>query len=239
MKLRNIYILILAMLLLSLCIVMISSFSNLAVHTSAEPIEPLTTVIIDAGHGGEDGGAEAGGILEKDINLAIANRVADILRLSGCRVVEVRDTDLSVYSDGAATLKEKKTSDLMNRVSLFNSDSRNLVVSIHQNKFDNPKYSGAQVFYSVNHEKSRDLAESIRSAVVLLLQPENTRELKPAGKDIYILDHAEVPAVIVECGFLSNDAERQKLADSGYQSEMAFAVAMGVLDCCRQSSTQP
>ena len=235
MKLRNIYILILFLILISLCVVMVSSFSNIAVHTSAELAEPLPTIIIDAGHGGEDGGAEADGILEKDVNLAIANAAADILRLSGCHVVEVRDTDLSVYSDGASTLREKKKSDLQNRVALFNSDSRNLVVSIHQNQFDNPKYNGAQLFYSTNNEHSRNLAESIRTAVVMLVQQDNTRELKPADKNIYILDQAEVPAVIVECGFLSNEAEREKLADKTYQSEMAFAIAMGVLDYCRQT----
>ena len=234
MKLRNIYILILALILISLCIVMISSFSNIAVHTSAEPAVPLPTIIIDAGHGGEDGGAEAGGILEKDINLAISNRVADLLRLSGYHVVEVRDSDISVYTEGASSLREKKKSDLQNRVAIFNSDSRNIVVSIHQNKFENPKYSGAQLFYSSNNENSRGLAESIRTAVVMLLQKDNTRELKPAGEDIYILDQAEVPAVIVECGFLSNEAERAKLIDSDYQSEMAFAIAMGILNYCQQ-----
>lgn len=234
MKLRNLYILILALILISLCVVMVSSFSNIAVHTSAELAEPLPTIIIDAGHGGEDGGAEVNDTLEKDINLAIAHRVADILRLSGYHVVEVRDTDVSVYSETASSLREKKKSDLQNRVKLFNSDSRNIVVSIHQNKFENPKYSGAQLFYSTNNENSRALAESIRTAVVMLLQKENTRELKPAGKDIYILDQAEVPAVIVECGFLSNDAEREKLIDETYQSEMAFAVAMGVLTYCQK-----
>ena len=190
----------------------------------------MPTVIIDAGHGGEDGGAEVDGVLEKDINLSIAGKLADILRLCGCRVKEIRDEDISVYDSDAGTLREKKVSDLQNRVKTVNESDNNILVSIHQNKFDNSAYSGTQVFYSTNNDNSRILAQAIRSSVVSFLQNDNARELKPAGSDIYLLDKATVPAVIVECGFLSNDEERTKLLDSGYQSEMAYAVAMGVLE---------
>ena len=232
MKLRTFYILVLILIFLSFMMVMISSFSNIAAHASADTVSTLPRIIIDAGHGGEDGGAEAYGVLEKDINLNIANTLADILRLSGYEVAEVRDTDISVYSDEADTLREKKVSDLTNRVKLFNADPRNIVVSIHQNKFGNPKYSGTQLFYSTTNVDSSKLAEHIRTAVIMLLQHDNTRELKPAEKDIYILDNATVPAVIVECGFLSNDSEREKLVTQEYQSEMAYAIAMGVMDYC-------
>ena len=241
MKLKTLYILVLSLILLSFIIVMVSSFSNIAMYTSSDSVgqglDTYPTVIIDAGHGGEDGGAEVNGVIEKDINLAISRRLADILRLSGCEVIEVRDKDISVYSDGASTLREKKTSDLHNRVELFNSNSNNIVVSIHQNKFDNSKYSGTQIFYSVNDPDSAVLAENIRTAVVMLLQPDNTRELKPAGSDIFILDSVQVPAVIVECGFLSNDNERELLSDPSYQQKMAYAVAMGVLEYNRQQKS--
>ena len=241
MKLKTLYLLVLSLILLSFIIVMVSSFSNIAMYTSSDSVgqgfDTYPTVIIDAGHGGEDGGAQAGGVLEKDINLSISRKLADILRMCGCEVVEVRDKDISVYSDGASTLREKKTSDLHNRVELFNSSGNSIVVSIHQNKFDNSGYSGTQIFYSVNDQNSSALAESIRTAVVMLLQPDNTRELKPAGSDIYILENAQVPAVIVECGFLSNDNERKLLSDSSYQQQMAYAVAMGVLEYNRQRST--
>lgn len=230
MKVRTIYLIILTVLLISFFIVMISAFSNITAHTSANIDEEKPTIIIDAGHGGEDGGAEVDGVLEKDINLSIAGKLADILRLCGCRVTEIRDTDISVYDDSAQTLREKKVSDLHRRAEIVNESENNILVSIHQNKFDNSAYSGTQVFYSTNNDDSRVLAEAIRSSVVSLLQNDNTRELKPAGSDIYLLDNANVPAVIVECGFLSNDEERAKLLDSGYQSEMAYSIAMGVLE---------
>ena len=230
MKVKTVYIIILAVLLISFCIVMYSAFSNITAHTSADIDDSKPTVIIDAGHGGEDGGAEVDGVLEKDINLSIAGKLADMLRVCGCRVTEIRDTDISVYDDSAQTLREKKVSDLQHRVELVNESENNILVSIHQNKFDNSAYSGAQVFYSTNNDNSRVLAEAVRTSVVSLIQNDNTRELKPAGSDIYLLDNATVPAIIVECGFLSNDEERSKLLDSGYQSEMAYSIAMGVIE---------
>ena len=230
MKVKTIYLIILAVLLISFCIVMFSAFSNITAHTSADIDDDRITVIIDAGHGGEDGGAEVDGILEKDINLSIADKLADTLRLCGVHVTEIRDEDISVYDDSAQTLREKKVSDLKHRVEIVNGSENNILVSIHQNKFDNSSYSGAQVFYSSNNDKSRVLAGSIRNSVLSLLQNDNTRELKPANSDIYLLDNATVPAVIVECGFLSNDEERAKLLDSGYQSEMAYSIARGVLE---------
>lgn len=228
MKVKTLYIIVLTVILISFCIVMVSAFSNIAVHTASDDADDLPTVIIDAGHGGEDGGAEVDGVLEKDINLSIADKLADILRFCGYRVTEIRDEDISVYTDGAETLREKKVSDLQHRVEIINSSENNLLISIHQNKFENSAYSGTQVFYSENDGGSILLAETIRNSVVSLLQKENQRELKPAGSDIYILDNAQVPAVIVECGFLSNPEERAKLTDENYQSQMAYAIAMGV-----------
>ncbi|MBQ9680004.1 MAG: N-acetylmuramoyl-L-alanine amidase [Ruminococcus sp.] len=230
MKVKTVYLIILAVVLVSFCVVMFSAFSNITAHTSTDVSDEKPTVIIDAGHGGEDGGAEVDGVLEKDINLNIANKTADLLRLCGYTVTEIRDEDISVYEDGAETLREKKVSDLKHRVEICNESENNIVVSIHQNKFDNSAYSGAQVFYSVNNDNSILLAEAVRSAVVSLLQSGNTRELKPAGSDIYLLDNAEVPAIIVECGFLSNSDERAKLLDEGYQSQIAYSIAMGVLE---------
>ena len=230
MKVKTIYLMILAVILITFCLVMYSAFSNITTRTDSDSLEQQPMIVIDAGHGGEDGGAEVDGVLEKDINLSIAGKLSEILRLCGCRVTEIRDEDISVYDSDAQTLREKKVSDLKRRVEIANENDNNILVSIHQNKFDNSAYSGAQLFYSSNHDDSRVLAESIRSAITSLLQKDNTRELKPAGSDIYLLDHAEVPAVIVECGFLSNQQERSKLMDDDYQNEMAYAVAMGVLE---------
>lgn len=230
MKMKTAYWIIFVSLFLCLIILLFSSFSNVAVHTSAEVKDSSPLIIIDAGHGGEDGGAQAEGVLEKDINLQISEKLADMLRLSGFRVKEIRETDISVYDNNSDTLREKKVSDLKNRVAAFNSDKNNIVVSIHQNKFENSAYSGTQIFYSVNDPRSAVLADAIRRSVTSLLQNDNKRELKPAGSDIYILDKAEVSAVIVECGFLSNPEERAKLTDEKYQSEMAYSIAMGVLE---------
>lgn len=238
MKLRTVYILIFAAIFLVVCIVMISSFSDIAQLTSKDVDPDVPTIIIDAGHGGEDGGAEVDGVLEKDVNLMIARKVSDILRLNGYQVKEVRTEDISVYSDNAETLRQKKVSDLENRVKLFNEDSKNIVVSIHQNKFDSAKYHGTQLFYSTNHPESEKLARAIQTSVVMLLQNDNTRELKPSGNDIFILKNAEVPAVIVECGFLSNSEERQKLTDEAYQQELAYAIAMGVIDYHNQKNSR-
>lgn len=230
MKVKTIYLMILAVIMITFCLVMYSAFSNITARTAADSLEQQPMIVIDAGHGGEDGGAEVDGVLEKDINLSIAGKLSEILRLCGCRVTEIRDEDISVYDSDAQTLREKKVSDLKRRVEIANESDNNILVSIHQNKFDNSAYSGAQLFYSSNHDDSRVLAESIRGAITSLLQKDNTRELKPAGSDIYLLDHTEVPAVIVECGFLSNQEERSKLMDDDYQNEMAYAVAMGVLE---------
>ena len=235
-KLKTMYIIICAVLFCAFVIVMLSAFSDVKVSVVLPPEKPK--IIIDAGHGGEDGGAEVDDILEKDINLNISLILRDMLQSNGCDVTTVRDSDISVYSDGADSLSEKKTSDLHNRVNLFNSDTNNIVVSIHQNKFENSKYSGTQVFYSTNNEHSAELAESIQTAVVMLLQPDNTRELKPATKEIYILDQATVPAVIVECGFLSNDEERGNLSDEAYQKKMAYAIMLGIMDYCNKNDNR-
>ena len=222
-KLKTLYIIICAALFCIFGIVLFSAFSDVRVSVDISDSKPV--VIIDAGHGGEDGGAEVDGVLEKDINLNISLMLRDMLCAEGYTVRMVRDSDISVYSDGADTLSQKKTSDLHNRVNLFNSDENNIVVSIHQNKFENSKYCGTQVFYSENHKN-----HNIRTAVVKQLQPNNTRELKPATKDIFILDQSTVPAVLVECGFLSNDEERKKLTDEEYQKKMSGAIMCGIID---------
>ena len=230
MKVKTIYLMILAVILITFCLVMYSAFSNITARTDSDSLEQQPMIVIDAGHGGEDGGAEVDGVLEKDINLSIAGKLSEILRLCGCRVTEIRDEDISVYDSDAQTLREKKVSDLKRRVKIANENDNNILVSIHQNKFDNSAYSGAQLFYSSNHDDSRVLAESIRGAITSLLQKDNTRELKPAGSDIYLLDHAEVPAVIVECGFISNPEECAMLCDGSYRREMSFAVTTGFID---------
>lgn len=194
---------------------------------SESMISPV--IVIDAGHGGEDGGASANGVLEKDINLSIAKQLRDMLEVSGYSVTMTREDDISIYDNTAESTREKKVSDLKNRVSIINGKKNNVLVSIHQNKFEQSQYFGTQMFYSKNDPKSAVLAEELRKSVTGMLQPENKRELKSADSSIYILDKAEVPAVIVECGFISNAEEAKKLSDKEYQQKMAFSIYSGIL----------
>ncbi len=209
---------------------------NEAVSVMSEGARNETVIIIDPGHGGEDSGAVDNGILEKDINLSIALKLRDMLTVCGYKVVMTRDTDISIYDSSASTTREKKVSDLKKRVEIINSSKDNILVSIHQNKFEQSQYSGTQMFYSQNSPGSIKLAEEMRRSVTGFLQPENKRELKPSDNSIYILSHAQVPAVIAECGFLSNKEEAQKLADDKYQQQLAFSLMCGIVSYCSQNT---
>lgn len=191
----------------------------------------VPTIILDPGHGGEDGGAVGiDGIIEKDINLSISLKLRDLLQAAGYKVIMTRETDTAIYDDDSKTLREKKRSDLYNRAAIIkdNSKEKTIFVSIHQNKFPNEKYFGSQIFYSKNHAGSQNLASGIKESLVGLIQPENTRETKPADKKIFLLHNAQIPAVIVECGFLSNENEANKLTKPEYQTQLAFSIYCGI-----------
>lgn len=184
------------------------------------------TVLIDPGHGGFDGGAVAeDGTTEKHLNLAIAQCLRDMLYICGVSVEMTRQTDIGLESSYADSIREKKSSDMQQRLSMY--EEADLVISIHQNHFSIPKYSGTQVFYSPNHPDSAALAETIRQSVIKYIQPQNTRELKQATDGIYLLYHTDTPTVLVECGFLSNPEEREKLKMPAYQQQMAFSILAG------------
>ncbi|MGN1443004.1 MAG: N-acetylmuramoyl-L-alanine amidase [Acutalibacteraceae bacterium] len=186
-------------------------------------------IIIDAGHGGEDGGTvSSSGIVEKDINLNISRKICEILNLYGFDTLMIRSDDKLIYDSDCKTVREKKVSDIHNRMNIVNQYPDSIFLSIHQNHFDQSKYCGAQVFYSKNNEASKEIAECIQSSIVSKLQPENTRLIKPSGSEIYLLYHAKSPAVMVECGFLSNGAEAQLLNDDEYQTKMAAAIIQGI-----------
>lgn len=198
---------------------------------SALAQQATPTIVIDPGHGGEDGGAIGKSPdPEKDINLAIALKLQSLLKLSGFNVVMTRTTDVSIGDSRLDTIKERKVSDIHNRLKLVEEQGNCILISIHQNHFTDGRYSGAQMFYSTKNPQSKDLAENIKSRVVQLLQPENTRETKPATSSIYLLWNTKAPAVLVECGFLSNESESAKLNDKIYQQQMAFSIYCGFLD---------
>lgn len=211
--------------LLCVCVL----FSCTGCTRSVSAIPRMGIVLIDPGHGGFDGGAVAeDGTTEKHLNLAIALCVRDFLYVCGVPVEMTRTSDVGLEDKASMSIREKKVSDMRNRLMMYNEAS--LVIAIHQNQFSVPKYDGTQVFYSTNHLKSAVLAQSIRSSVIEWVQPQNTRQLKPATDGIYLLYHTETPAVLVECGFLSNPAERDKLKTPAYQQQLAFAVMAGYWD---------
>ena len=208
---------------------MISAALNIEVSVSSENVKSMPTIVIDAGHGGEDGGAVSeSGVLEKDINLSIANDTSALFYLLGFDVKQTRKTDIAL-DNGEDTIRKRKVSDMKKRLEIFNSSKENTIISIHQNKFSESKYHGTQIFYSPNNPKSKQLADSIKYSVKGLLQPDNERECKKADSGIYLLKNTNNPAVIVECGFISNGEECKNLLDSQYQKQMAFSITAGFL----------
>ena len=187
------------------------------------------TIIIDAGHGGFDGGAVANdGTPEKDINLQIAIKLSEFLKLHGYEVVMTRTEDTGTESDSSASIAERKKSDMKERLRIINENEDAIFVSIHLNKFTTSSAVGAQVFYSTNHPDSKVLGQAVQQTVKVLLQPDNERTIKKGTKSTYLLYNAKIPAVIVECGFLSNSRELELLKTEEYQSKMAFAIFCGI-----------
>ncbi|MCC8023073.1 MAG: N-acetylmuramoyl-L-alanine amidase [Clostridiales bacterium] len=187
-------------------------------------------VVIDPGHGGLDGGTSGSdGTVEKDLNLSIALKLKDYLDFLGIPNVMTRSEDVSIYSEGASTVKAKKTSDLKNRMELVNSYENSILISIHQNHYSEEKYWGTQVFYSANDEHSQHLAQLVQTTVSEQLQEGNNRQVKKAGSDLYLLYRAERPSILIECGFMSNQEENELLKDEAYQNKLAYCFTMAIL----------
>lgn len=186
-------------------------------------------IIIDPGHGGEDGGTVSSkGVNEKIINLQISKKLKNVLEICGYRVLMTRIDDNLIYDDSALTMREKKVSDLYNRFKIAENNPEGLFLSIHQNYFTESKYWGAQVFYSNNNPESLALAENIQNTFRDKLQSDNDRKIKKSGKEIYLLNNIKSPAVMVECGFMSNYSEALKLEDNGYQIKIALVIVDGI-----------
>ena len=200
------------------------------VTTAADDTVQQPVIIIDAGHGGIDGGATGiSGALEKDLNLAIAARVAAYCRLLGATVIETRQADVSLAAPDAKK-GHVKQSDLQNRVVIAEGYENAIFVSIHMNTFPQEKYRGLQVWYSPHHASSKLLADTIQQNVKSTLQPQNNRKTKAATSSIYVLQKLNCPAVLIECGFLSNRAECALLESEQYQKELALTLAGAVLN---------
>ena len=193
-----------------------------SVAASASAVVERPTVVLDAGHGGAD-------VPEKRINLSIMLTTRDILSLLGYNVVCTRETDVSIHDAGIEGLRRQKISDMDNRLAVINGSGALLAVSIHQNQFTDPQYHGAQMFYRADSDESLRLAETLKERFRNHLQPENERETKPVGDELFLIHNAQCPAVMAECGFLSNPEEAAKLESMSYQREVGFVIADGIL----------
>lgn len=231
--LKKLYLITIPLVVCALILYSTCRFTNeKSASANTNTSEVLPTIIIDAGHGGFDGGTSSNdGIIEKDINLKISLYLCEYLDSFGFNTVLTRDKDESLESDGLSTIREKKSSDIHNRMDLMEKTDNALFVSIHQNHYSVEKYHGLQVFYSPNFsEESSQLAQSIQDTVTELLQPENERQIKKCGTSVYLMYNAVKPAVLVECGFLSNYNESQLLKTEEYQKKLAFCIALGIRD---------
>lgn len=199
---------------------------TITVLGETSPPEQKKCIIVDAGHGGVDGGAvSCTGISESTYNLEISLRLRDLLRLMGYQVNMIRETDISVYTKGD-TIAQKKVSDLKHRAAMVGEWENPVLLSIHQNNFSDSRYSGAQVFYA-NTQGSRELAEKLQSSFCSILNPGSRRQVKKAS-GIYLMEHIQCPAVLIECGFLSNSMEEAKLRSPQYQKNLCCVVASNI-----------
>lgn len=221
---------ILFTLLFVLCaILMWSAADKLGAENAASEIETGRTVIIDPGHGGMDGGAVGiTGSVEKDINFSVALRLSDLLKLCGIDHIMTRNDDTMLELEG--TSGSAKGRDIKSRVLIANENPDALFISIHTNSYPIEKYSGFQVFYSKNDPESKILAEAVQGSCRSYLQTDNEREIKPSSSAIYLLHHAQSPAILVECGFISNTAEEAKLRDTAYQTSVAATICAGIMN---------
>ena len=202
---------------------------------------PKEQLILDAGHGGEDGGAVSlTGVPESNINLAVVLRLDQLLGFYGVAPVLIRDSDISIYDPGCETLRQKKVSDLHNRVSIIEGTENAVVISVHQNTFTNSAYHGAQVFFREG-ENSKALAKLMQDALREGIDPGNKRTPTKIPDSVYLMKHITCPAVLVECGFLSNPAEEEKLRGGSYQTQLALCIASAWLrsgEICTGNGTE-
>ncbi len=219
-------------LLLALAGIAWASTAAIRLYTAGGPAsDGKPVIIIDAGHGGIDPGAiGVNKSEEKNINLEIALCLRDILSANGWEVIMTRAEDISINDPKYTKVSQVKTSDLKNRLKIFEEHPEAVAISIHQNHFTQEKYNGAQMFYGRKNPESQPLAESIQAAFRENLQPDNSRVVKRSTKDVYIIYNATIPTVLVECGFLSNWSDCTQLCDEEYRQKVAFTIFSGIVN---------
>lgn len=207
----------------ALCWLLYAMMTEHLVRTAAMLDHAPEIIIIDPGHGGEDGGAVSlTGARESNINLEIAKKLDQMFRLCGFQTYLLRKEDISLHKGECKNFSEKKVSDLKNRVALVNAVRPGILISIHQNHFSDSKYSGAQVFYAQTPQ-SKEFAELAQTALRQGLNPENHRQIKQS-QSVYLMENILCPGILVECGFLSHPTEELQLQDPQYQRKIACAL---------------
>ncbi len=241
----SLLIFVLCVLLFALAVLLVGRASGITplfweANRVDAPANPQV-VIIDAGHGGEDGGASgANRVLEKDLNLDIALTISDMLKANGIEVILTRESDILLYDRNIDYRGRKKMLDLKARLKIANDNPGAIFISIHMNSFPQKQYSGLQVYYSTNAPASEELACMIQERVRGALQPGNTRRATAAGSNIYLLDKAQNTAVMVECGFLSNAAECELLSDPEYRQRLSLTIFAAISEYIyKDSSANP
>lgn len=206
-------------------IIISNSLNEKEITTAAKNDSPIV-VVIDAGHGGEDGGTVGvNQCYEKDINLKMAKKLQVFLSSMGIKSVLTRDTDILLYDRNQDFEGRKKHLDMLARLKIANSFENVIFISIHQNAFPQEKYSGFQTYYSQNNESSLTLAKIIEEGIKKHIQPDNKRKAKMSAGKIYLLDKLNCPAVLLECGFLSNPTECELLCSEEYQNKLCAVIA--------------
>ena len=214
---------------LIVAIVLSSEESGKYIDTVGLPVSGKV-VVIDAGHGVPDEGAEVGdGTTEAQTNLKIALKLQNLLEQSGCTVILTRSDENGIYDLDSKTLKQKKISDIRNRVKIGNESSADIFVSIHLNKIPEQQYDGWQTFYNKKSKQGQKLAKQIQANLNESIQKENKRVASKI-ENIYIINNVEIPTTIVECGFLSNPQEKELLLTDNYQNRLAWGIYNGIID---------
>ena len=225
-----VYVMYIALFLMLSCILSYhSAMKSSILMQGGSPYPIMGTILIDPGHGGQDGGAVGiSGTNEKDLNLSVSKKLQMVLNLFGIAADMTREEDI-MLGDGGETIGQKKVEDMHTRLNMVNASSYRAFLSVHMNSYPEEKYWGSQVFYAKSFEESRKIGESMQIALRTFVAPDNKREAKPASDEIYLLKHAACPALIIECGFITNRLEEKLLKTQEHQTKLAAAVAVGYL----------
>lgn len=219
------------MYVLSLTLLILFAANGLRQATTVSAsVTQAPLIILDAGHGGTDGGSSSpNGTLECNLNLQVTLKTDAVLGLLGEETLLVRDTDTDLADPDAKTISQKKVTDIRNRVSLVNSHPESVLISIHQNTYPEQQCHGAQVFYGTVGD-SKLLAQQLQDNLSNFVDPTNQRKAKAISPDVYLMKHIKVPGILVECGFLTNPEEEAKLKSEAYQKQLAIAIAVTAIN---------